>query len=92
MKILRTNELNLVIYLKNSPFFSKEMPIQCGVQYVTESGVIVNFHYSEKAPLLTSVTIQRDNAHPEHAALIRHFAQGLEAKPASTDSVEAWNW
>lgn len=99
MKILRSNELTLVNYIKGKPFFAVETPIQCGVQFVTDSGipnvqgVIINFHYSEKAPLLVSVTIQRDNANPQHAAWIRHFAQGLEVTSSTlVGSSESFDW
>lgn len=99
MKILRSNELHLVNYLKGSPFFAKETPIQYGIQYVTDSGVpnvdgvIVNFHYSDRAPLLVSVTIQRETANSEHAALIRHFAKGLEVTQlTSSYSAEFFDW
>lgn len=99
MKILRSNELHLVNYLKNSPFFAKETPIQYGIKYVTDSGVpnddgvIVNFHYSDRAPLLVSVTIQRETANPEHAALIRHYTKGLEVTQLTfSGSPESFDW
>jgi hypothetical protein len=85
MKIARKNELLLVNYLKTSPFLAVETPIQYGIQFTTASGVIVNFHYSDKAPLLVSITVQRDNANVDEANMIRHFAQSLVESCATSE-------
>ncbi|MDD9210808.1 hypothetical protein [Aeromonas dhakensis] len=93
IKILRIYELQLVNYLKGEPFFADEEKIQYGVQFVTKSNVIVNFHYSDRAPSVVKVTIQRDTANPEHAQFIRHFAEGLQVAPhAFAGSLESLDW
>lgn len=93
IKIFRIHELQLVNYLKADPFFSTAASIQYGVQFVTKSGVIVNFHYSDKAPSVVSVTIQRENANAGDAQLIRHFAQGLQVtQQAFAGSTESLDW
>lgn len=80
MRIARKNELLLVNYLKSVPYSAIEKPIEYGVQFTLASGIICNFHYSEKTPNEFSFTIQRTQSHPEQAQLIEHFASGIAEK------------
>ena len=80
MKIARIHELNLVNYLKSSPFYATEKSIDYGVQFTLASGVIFNFHYSSKTPDYFSLTPQNQTANQEQADMVMHFASSVSEK------------
>ncbi|HEM6868924.1 TPA: hypothetical protein U2I64_001601 [Providencia stuartii] len=74
MRIPIQHEIALVGLLQQAPYNALPKPIQYGVQYVLESGVICNFQHSQKTPDEFKFYVQNHAANLQQAQVIEELA------------------